>query len=94
MARSSDREIMGYAKSDGMVIVSADTDFGTLLAESHANGPSVILFRQEGRRRPGQLAMLLLSNLDSFEVDLQHGAVVVFGAQRIRIRTLPIIPAE
>lgn len=41
-------------------------------------------------RRPDRQAALLLENLDQFEVDLDAGAVVVIGDDRVRVRRLPI----
>ena len=53
---SSDDMIMSAAVSEGRVLVSADTDFGTSLAQSGATRPSVILFRREDRRAEAQAA--------------------------------------
>lgn len=71
------------------MLVSADTDFGTLLALSGAAGPSVILFRREGRR-PADQAALLLANIDAFGDPSDDRFIAVVGADRIRIRALPI----
>lgn len=43
---AADAEILDRAREDECVLISADTDFGTLLAESHAQLPSIILIRQ------------------------------------------------
>jgi predicted nuclease of predicted toxin-antitoxin system len=45
-ARAGDVVIFERAAGEGPVIVSADTDFGTLLAVPQAAAPSVILFRR------------------------------------------------
>lgn len=45
MLRSSDEEILARAKADGRIVLSADADFGALLAGSGASGPSVVLLR-------------------------------------------------
>lgn len=84
-----DDAVMAAARTDGRVIVSADTDFGELLARSSATLPSVILFRG-AEVAPVALAGLLLANLDRFDEDLERGAVVVILDDRIRIRRLPI----
>jgi predicted nuclease of predicted toxin-antitoxin system len=92
MRTASDAEILAAARADARVIVSADTDFGELLARTNADGPSVLLIRRQGQRRARQLAALILANLDEVAEDLNAGAVVVLDADRIRVRRLPIRP--
>ena len=70
--------------------MSADTDFGTLLAQSGARSPSVLLLRLRSPRRARQLADLLLANLDAVADDLGAGAIVVVEDERVRVRRLPI----
>jgi hypothetical protein len=64
-------------------IVSADTDFGDLLARSNAAAPSILRLRRQQGPRAGQLARLLLANLDEVADDLDAGAIVVFDESRI-----------
>lgn len=88
---ASDEEIFAWAASDQRVIVSADTDFGTLLALRVERFPSVVLFRGRGTRRPDQQRALLLENVPRLSEDLDEGSLVVFEADRIRVRTLPVV---
>jgi len=90
LAMADDRDIVKTAAQQDRVIVSADTDFGTLLAESGATSPSVVLLRLRSPRRARQLAELLLANLDAVVDDLDSGAIVVLEDERIRVRRLPI----
>jgi predicted nuclease of predicted toxin-antitoxin system len=53
---ASDQEIFGHAAEGDRVIVSADTDFGTLLAIRKQTPPSVILFRHGSQHRPADKA--------------------------------------
>lgn len=90
LAAASDEEIFERAKTDDRILVSADTDFATLLALWGESRPSLILFRQARNRRPEQQAAMLLSNLPAIEEPLQSGCVVVLEDARLRIRRLPV----
>ena len=92
MRTSPDADILEVAREDDRVVVSADVDFGELLARSNADRPSILLFRRQQQRRARQLAALILANLDDVAEDLESGAVVVFDADRIRVRRLPFQP--
>ncbi len=90
LARSSDDEILARAVHEDRVLLSADTDFGGLLAARDATLPSVVLYRRRTRRRPHEQVMVLLANLAALEGDLNAGAIAVIDDRGIRIRRLPI----
>lgn len=83
---SPDTVIFRTALDQDRVLISADTDFGTLLTLGTGPAPSVILLRQGVPRRPSDQAALLLANLPSIAEQLESGAIVVFRSDRIRIR--------
>jgi predicted nuclease of predicted toxin-antitoxin system len=92
MHAASDEEIFDRAAEGDRVVVSADTDFGTLLAIRKQTAPSVILFRHGSQHRPADQAALLKANLSQLVGALEVGSIVVIHPDRIRIRALPLIP--
>jgi len=90
LQRANDDVIFDYAAADDRIVVSADTDFGTLLAARSTQKPSVIQFRGAGSRRPEALATLLIANLPQCAEALQSGSIVTLEPGRVRVRALPI----
>jgi predicted nuclease of predicted toxin-antitoxin system len=87
---ADDEEIFERAAAEDFILISADTDFGTLLAKRAALKPSLILFRGEGSRTPEALAALMLANLAQLADALNAGCIVTFEPARLRVRALPI----
>jgi predicted nuclease of predicted toxin-antitoxin system len=90
MQAATDEAVMQLAADRGLVLISADTDLGRLLQISQAPGPSVVLVRTAGSRKPPAQAKLLLDNLPAVADDLARGALVVLEDTRVRIRDLPL----
>jgi len=90
MQAAADIDILARAKAEQRIVVSADTDFGTLLSQSGESTPSAILIRRLGDRHPSKQAAILIANLPVLEDDLLAGSVVVIDENRVRIRRLPV----
>jgi predicted nuclease of predicted toxin-antitoxin system len=91
LVTAADEVILDYAAANELVIVSADSDFGGLLAVSPgAARPSVVLLRSPDHLTPDQQAALLAANLPAVADGLKKGALVSIARGRLRIRSLPV----
>jgi predicted nuclease of predicted toxin-antitoxin system len=90
MQAAPDEAVLERARTGGQILISADTDFGGLLARSKAHGPSVILIRRLVGRRAQQQAAIILANLGQVTEDLTAGAMVVIHEDTLRVRRLPM----
>lgn len=90
LSRATDEVVIDFARREGRVLVSADTDFGTILARTSASTPSFVLIRRMAHERPMEQAQIILDNLPAVAEDLDAGAVVVLGDRTLRIRRLPL----
>ncbi|MXX26084.1 MAG: hypothetical protein F4Z82_11665 [Caldilineaceae bacterium SB0668_bin_21] len=86
---ASDAAIMEWAVAHKYVVFTHDLDFGTMLALSHATGPSVLQFRAADVL-PDRLGDVILAALRQNDTELASGALVVVEEGRSRVRILPI----
>ena len=89
LSKASDERILEYARDKGLVIVTFDADFHSLMALSGARNPSVIRIRQEGLKAD-DLARLLRGVIDDCSQQIEQGALIAVTNSRLRLRKLPL----
>jgi predicted nuclease of predicted toxin-antitoxin system len=87
--RADDATIMAWALSHHCAVFTHDLDFGTMLALTHAGGPSVIQVRSQ-RILPEHMGPTVLAALRQYEAELVAGAIVVVEPTKSRVRVLPL----
>jgi predicted nuclease of predicted toxin-antitoxin system len=87
--KALDSDIMDWARNNGHIVLTHDLDFGTILAQTHATGPSVILIRADDTF-PTAIGGAVISALEQCEADLRGGALIVIDPASRRVRILPI----
>lgn len=86
---AEDHELIAWARSNSHVVFTHDLDFGTLLALTNADSPSVIQARTQDVS-PEYLGKIIISVLKQYEGVLESGALIVVDESRSRIRVLPL----
>jgi len=71
------------------VVLTHDLDFTTVLALTHAAGPSVVQIRTQ-RVLPASIGPLVIRVLSDHEEALAKGAIVNVNESRARVRILPL----
>lgn len=88
---AEDSAILEAARKDRRIVITADADFGTLLASTRATSPSVLYVRRSSGRRADTLLELIALNLAALDEALSNGSVVVLGEGSLRVRPLPVL---
>ena len=84
-----DKEIFNWTLLNGFIIFSHDLDFGTMLALTNAEGPSVIQVRTQNVT-PSHLSKIVIKTLNEYEKNLKDGALIIIDEHKLRIRILPL----
>ena len=84
-----DKILMEWAKSNGYIVFTHDLDFGSILAATQANAPSVIQVRVQDTF-PEMLIDTVMAVLKQFEPQLLAGALITIDKNKSRVRILPI----
>lgn len=88
-ANAKDAVIMKWARDNAHVVLTHDLDFGTLLALTKANGPSVIQLRTQDVL-PGKLALIVISVIEKTHHAIEGGSLITIDETRSRVRILPL----
>ena len=86
---ASDDEVVGWAAHRGYVVLTADLDFGAILAATQRRGPSVLLLRSENLT-PSAVGNAVLAAIHQAGHELADGAILSIDASRARLRILPL----
>jgi predicted nuclease of predicted toxin-antitoxin system len=89
LSTATDGELMRWAADEGFVILTADLDFGAILAATHAVKPSVVQIRSD-RLTPRSIGSAVLRALRQMESELEDGAIVSVDTAGARLRILPM----
>ena len=87
--RAEDTKIMEYARTNDYIVFTHDLDFGTLLALTQAENPSVVQVRAQNIV-PSHLANTVVAVLRANEATLEQGALIVVDEGKARVRILPL----
>lgn len=86
--RATDKTIMEWAHANGYTVFTHDLDFGSILATTRAQGPSVIQIRTQDVM-PQSLGSRLVSIIRQYESVLESGALITVDDVKSRVRILP-----
>lgn len=84
-----DSEIMAYAAAHGYVVLTHDLDFGSILAATHGEKPSVVQIRASDVS-PDVVGRQVIIALGQMASELEEGALLTIDPNRTRLRVLPL----
>jgi predicted nuclease of predicted toxin-antitoxin system len=88
-SRAADPILMQWARENDYVVFTHDLDFGTTLALTQAESPSVIQVRTQDVT-PHYLEAMVVDALNKYESLLESGALIVLDESKSRVRILPL----
>lgn len=84
-----DSEIMAYAKAGGFVVLTHDLDFGTILAVTQGEKPSLVQIRSDDVT-PAAIGAQVKAALTQMTAELEAGALITIDLKRTQLRVLPL----
>jgi len=89
-AEATDEDIANWARTEDRIVLTSDLDFGSLLAATRANSPSVVQLRS-AILRPSIVGDAVCGALAISRSDLLEGAFLTFDGNRARLKKLPFV---
>jgi len=84
-----DTEVMKWAAERDYMVLTADLDFGAILATTQGTRPSVVQVRSDNLS-PRAIGKAVTAALRQTERELSEGALVSVDGARARLRILPL----
>jgi predicted nuclease of predicted toxin-antitoxin system len=88
-ATARDEEIMKWAASMDVVVLTHDLDFSAILAFTNNAKPSVIQVRAEDLN-PDTIGAQIVSAINQTKIELATGAIISVDPVNTRLRLLPL----
>jgi predicted nuclease of predicted toxin-antitoxin system len=87
---ASDVQVLHWAAESHHVILTADLDFGAVLAAVGSKQPSVIQLRSDSLN-PALIGPMVLTAVRQSREELLGGALISIDVARARVRILPLV---
>jgi predicted nuclease of predicted toxin-antitoxin system len=85
---AADSDIMRFAQAHEYVVLTHDLDFGTILAATRGEKPSVVQIRADDVN-PEAIGARTISAIRQVGAELESGALLTVDPERARLRILP-----
>jgi predicted nuclease of predicted toxin-antitoxin system len=86
---ATDSELMQWAAENAYIVLTADLDFGAILAATHGTKPSVVQVRGD-LLSPHAIGSAVARALRQARQELLDGALISIDAVHARLRILPL----
>ena len=86
---AADTVLMDWARKNDHIVFTHDLDFGTALALTKAEKPSVIQVRTQNVTVP-HLTKMVITTIEKYADLLKAGALLILDENKQRVRILPL----
>jgi predicted nuclease of predicted toxin-antitoxin system len=84
-----DSDVMEWAAKHGQIVLTADLDFGAILAATRQAKPSVLQVRSDDLS-PDAIGAMVVRSIRQGGAELENGAILSIDTARARLRILPL----